>query len=187
MKSAQSRGFTLIEVATVVFIFSLIVIALYTVYTNYDKILAQQEIYIDTAGSIGASFNDIRSSVLQADHVVSSHTFSGTTLTSTTTSLVLELPSIDSSGNIVAASYDYVGYYMTGTKLERLSDINAASARTSSSRALSATLNTLSFTYDNVDPASVTNVTVDATTSETYRTKSTTAHLRETMYLRNKL
>lgn len=178
-------GFTLIEVSTVVFIFALIVLAIFTLYANYKDLLGTQGALIDTAGSASAVITDIQSSLLQADHVVASHSFSGTDYISTSTSLVLELPSRTSGGDIVAGSYDYVAYYASSTALYRVIEAAAESSRQSGTRSFSHTLKTISFTYDTGAFASVSKVTVDITTEEVVKQKSTTAHLNQQMYLRN--
>ncbi|KKW22811.1 MAG: hypothetical protein UY67_C0035G0016 [Candidatus Kaiserbacteria bacterium GW2011_GWA2_52_12] len=175
----------MIEVLTVVFIFSLIMLAIFTLYINYQNLLGTQEALIDTAGSASASITDIQNSVLQADHVVASYSFSGTDHTSTTTSLVLELPSRTSDGDIVAGSYDYIAYYASSTTLYRTVEAAVGSSRQSGTRSFSHTLNMLAFTYDSSSFASVSKITVDITTEKVVKQKSTTAHLNQDIYLRN--
>lgn len=179
------RAFTLVETLTVVFIFALIVLAIFTLYSNYENILGTQSALIDTAGSASAAVDDIQNSVLQADRVVASHSFAGTSYTSTTTSIVLEVPSITAAGDIVAGSHDYIIYYASSTALYRIVDAAAGSYRQSATRSLSHTLDTLAFTYNSSDFSMVSRVTVDITTEEVVKQKSSTAHLTQNMYLRN--
>ncbi len=181
----NSRGFSIVETVVVVFIFGLIVVVIYTVYSNYSGVIGTQEALMDTAGSLSATMVDIEKSVNQADKVVSTHTFSDTTVTSTSTSLVVEMPAVDASGNIVTNIYDYIGYYATGTKAVRVVDAAASSSRQTSSRSFSQTLSALKFTYDNSDLTLVTNITVDATTSTVVKQKTITSHLKQTDYMRN--
>lgn len=181
----RERGFTLIETLTVIFISSLIILAVFTLYANYENLLGTQSALIDTAGSASAVVTDIKSSVLQATHVVTSHSFSGTNYISTTTSLVLELPSRTSAGDIVAGSYDYIAYYASSTGLYRIVDAAVGSSRQSGTRSFSHTLKTLVFSYNDSIFASVSKVTIDITTEEVVKQKSTAAHLNQQMYLRN--
>jgi hypothetical protein len=122
---------------------------------------------------------------LQADAVPATHVFSGTTYTSSASVLVLEIPSIDSSGNAVANTYDYAAFYGTGTQLYRLLQTNAASTRTPGSKLLSSTVTALSFSYNDADFTKVSSVTVDLQTEAHVKQNVLSDHRSEEIRLRN--
>ncbi len=181
----MNRGFTLIESVITIGISVVALIALVNMFFVFNSIYGYQQAFIATAGSAGRALSALEASVLPAETVVASHSFSGTIYTSTTTTLVLSLPSVDGTGTIVSGAKDYVAFYASSTELFRLVLADARSTRQSGSTRLSATLDALSFTYDNADFTKVTNVIADVQTRAQYKQQTARAHVREQMYLRN--
>jgi prepilin-type N-terminal cleavage/methylation domain-containing protein len=180
-----SSGFTLLETVIVVAISSIAMLALVNLFFTFNSIYGYQQTFIATAGSASSSMNAFETYVTQADQVLAAHSFSGTTYTSTTTSLVLELPSVDSSGNTVTAAKDYVVLYASSTQLYVLVAADAQSTRTSGRKTLSGTLSSLTLTYSNANFTQVTNVSVDMLTRGTYKNQTIQSRLTEQLYLRN--
>lgn len=181
----MKRGFTLTETVITISLSVLALLALVNLFFIFNSIYGYQQAFIATAGSAGAAINSFEAAILPANHVLASHAFSGTTYSSGAMTLVLELPTIDNSGNIVYGAKDYIVFYASSTKLYRLVQADAQSARSSGLTQLSATLNSLSFTYDNVNFAQVTNVTADIQTQAQFKQQVVQSHLREKLYLRN--
>src|SRR4051812_1326355 len=86
------RGMSLIETFVVVGIAVMLIGALVNMYLNYNKFYERQQREVDVTQSARRLANRVHTSVLQADAVVSSHAFSGTTYTTSSSTLVLELP-----------------------------------------------------------------------------------------------
>ena len=181
----SKRGFTLVEVVIVIFLFTLVMLAVVDLFISFNTSYSKQVANIGTAQSAAAFMNEVQRDVLQANSVAASHLYSGTTYTSDASTLVLTLPSVDASGNVVATMYDYAIFYLTGSTTYRIMDVDASSARAPGSKKLSDVMSYLTFTYNNVTPSSATNVTVDATTSATVKTQTFQTHLTQQIYLRN--
>ena len=179
------RGFTLIEVLVLIVVSVVALLALVNLFLIFNSIYGYQQAFIATAGSAGKAMNALEASVLPADAVLASRTVGGTLYTSATTTLVLELPSVDGSGNLVTGAKDYIVFYTASTTLYRLVSANAQSARISGTTILSTTLSALSFTYDNTDFTKVTKVTTDIQTQKQFKTQILSSHLRGQWYLRN--
>lgn len=182
----MKRAFTLIETIVVVAISAAAFIAMANLFFIFNSIYGYQQAFMAAAGSSGASMNAFELSVLPAEQVLASHNFSGTTHSSGASTLVLELPSINGSGDILSGAKDYVAFYASSTKLYRLTEANAGSARVSSLTQLSSTLLSLGLTYDDIDFTKVTNVIVDIQTQATFKQRVVQSRLREQLYLRNK-
>lgn len=180
-----NTGFTLIEVLISIVIISFILIALFNIYTGYNTVMTIQQAHIDVNGSARTIVDEFKQTAMQADSVVASHAFSGTTYSSGTSAIVFELPSIDSSGNIISGTYDYIVLYATSTSAYKITDSGTGSARISGTRHLSDTLSTLSFTYSNASITQATSTDLDVITQTTVRTQTLQAHVHETARLRN--
>jgi hypothetical protein len=187
---AQKRnlgaGFTLIETVVLIGISAIALTAIVNLFIIFNSLYSYQHAFIKTAGSSGATLNALQAAVLPADAVLVLHTFSGMTLQSGTTTLVLELPTVNSAGAFVAGARDYVAFYASSTDLYRVVEANAQSVRVSGATLLSSTLDTLAFTYDSSDFAQVTRVTAAITTSGHFKEQSVSSELTESWYLRNR-
>lgn len=184
-EKTRSSGFTLVETFIVIGLSVGSLIALVNLFLIFNSVYGNQQAFLAAAGSASNAMNAFEASVLPAAQVLASHSFSGTTYSSDASTLVLELPAIDSSGNVIAGVEDYVVFYSSSAKLYRLLEAGAGSARTSGRTQLSTTLNSLSFTYDDTDFTKVKSVTADITTLAQFKQQPVQGHLNEQMYLRN--
>ncbi|MDD3531639.1 MAG: hypothetical protein PHV99_03570 [Candidatus Pacebacteria bacterium] len=180
-----TRGFTLIETFIVIAMSVVALAALANLFIMFNTSYGYQQAFIASAGSASSAMNALEASVLPADQVLASHSFNGTTYSSGAATLVLELPSIDSSGNVITGVYDYIVFYASATNLYRLTVIGTGSVRSAGLKLLSATLSSLSFTYDNADFTKVTSVTADLETQAQFKQQTVESHLAERLYLRN--
>ncbi len=182
----MKKGFTLIETMVTIAIFILVSLALGYFYVYYYKIFHTQQALISVAGSASLAANELQNAVLQADQILVSHNFSGTVYNTGQNILVLELPSIDGSGNIVSGKYDYLVFYATSTHLYKLVQANAQSSRPSGSRQLSDTVSTFTFTYNNGDLTQADKIDVDMNLQTVANRQTIPYHLHQTLYLRNR-
>lgn len=179
------RGFTLIEVLITIALSVILMLALEKLYVVYGRVIVSQKSTIEVALGGNSIMDAVRIAGLQAGHVVAAHSFSGTSYTSGTTTVLFELPSVDASGTIIGGAYDYIGIHASSTSAYRLTDAAPGSIRVSGSKRLTSVLGALSFAYDSQSFPSVTSIVVDATTTAVVREETTRAHLREQVYLRN--
>jgi type II secretory pathway component PulJ len=178
-------GFTLIEVTIVIALFIIILLALMQFFVSYNTRFALDQAQVATASSAGTAMASLAEDVRVADDIVATHTFSGTTYTTGTNVLVLELPSIDSTGTVITTTSDYIAYYLSNGMIYRVIAADAGSARHSGTKELSDSGNSLSFTYSNADPTLASSVVVDIVTSKVNRGETIQTHLTNTLHLRN--
>ena len=181
----MKQGFTLLEVLLSTFLFALILIALFDMFLGYKKIFDIQQAFVGVTGNARDLVGAVAKSARGADSIVSSHLFSGVTYASGTTTVVFELPSINSSGDIIPSTYDYVTVYALGSNVYQLTETGVGSARSAGSKQLTNVLQSIIFTYDSSIFANVKQVTVEITTATTTRLRAAQQHLREQIYLRN--
>jgi type II secretory pathway pseudopilin PulG len=187
MKKNQKnrKGFSFIEAIVSIAIFIFILLALVLVYDNYSKVYNYQEAVFNLAASARATANEMQNAALQADHIVASHSFSGTTYTTDQDTLVLEIPSIDSQGDIVSGKYDYVVFYITGSNLYKRLEADAASSRASVTRQLSENIESVAFTYNNADLSLASKITADIHMQKMTRRQTVSYELEQDIYIRN--
>jgi hypothetical protein len=181
----MSKGFTLLETVIVIGISAFIMLALVTFYLNFNAVLGTDGALVGVADGARATLGEAELLVLPAHRVLSSHIFSATTSSSNAGALVLEIPSIDSTGAVVAGRYDYALFYKSGTTAYRLLEVDAASSRLAGTKKLSARISSLTFSYNSADFALVTSVEIDVVASSTVKSRTVSTHLREKLYLRN--
>lgn len=180
------RGFSLIETMVVLGISVAALVALVNLFLMFNAIYGYQQAFIASAGSAGTTMNALEAAILPADQVLASHAFSGDAYTSSATTLVLELPSIDSSGALIVGAKDYVAFYASGASFFRRTEAAEGSMRVSGVKTLSTTVSSISFTYDSADFTKVTNITTDLKMQATFKQQTMQSHLSGQWYLRNR-
>ena len=183
----DSRGFTLVETFIVAVFAALMMVTLGLLIYTFNKTSGYELAASQSSGSASAILREVEALSLPADAVLQSHTFTTGTYTSSSTALVLEIPSVDSSGAIVSNAYDYAVFYVSSTTLYRRLEANASSVRGTGTKQLSTTVNALTFTYNNADFTQVNTVTVDVQTQSVVKQYNLTLtdHRKEQIVLRN--
>jgi type II secretory pathway pseudopilin PulG len=180
------RGFSTIELIIVIAISVILMLAVVEIYVTYSNSYLYQNAAINTSSSAAAFLNEFNDMSLQADAIVASRSVSGTTYTTGSTTVVFEIPAINSSGDIISNSFDYAILYASSTGAYRLLDVNGSSARVAGTKKFSDFVNNLTFTYDNASPTAASSVTADITTKSIVKQETFTSHLKQQVYLRNK-
>ena len=184
-KGATSDGITFAEAIISVTILIIILLALVYLYSNFTKVYNYQQAVMNLSGSARAAANELQSTALQADKIVASHNFSGTTYSSDQDTLVLEIPSVDNQGNIVDDKYDYAVFYLTGRNLYKLIQSDAASSRPSGLQQLCDSVETITFVYNNADLSLANKIDTDIEMQTMTRRQTVLYNLSQDIYLRN--
>ena len=179
------RAFTLIEMMIVIAVGTAMLLILGVLIFNFNKTAIYQQTLSQSSGSASALMREIKSLTLPATFVLQTHTFSSATHTSSSTALVLEIPSINSSGTVIANTYDYAAFYVVGTKAYRLLEPDALSARASGTKLLSSTISALTFTYNNASFPAISAITADVQTQASTTQEILTDRRTEQIRLRN--
>lgn len=181
-----SRGVTLVELMIVLAIFSVLMIVLVNFFVGYSNLSSYVQTTVDASESTGLFIAAASSAARQANKVLASYSFSGTPYASGATTMVLELPSVDSSGNTISGRYDYMAFYLSGTDIYWHSLADASSSRKSFTRKIGTSVQTLAFTYDSGDFSAVTKVNIDVRVQKQTNGQTIQSSLHQVVYLRNK-
>lgn len=130
----SEAGFTLAEamIASVIgmIIVGMVMILYIGVQNSMTAGLALAEINSDAGLAMDRIVRDVR----WATQLETSRTIGGTTYITGDNRIVIKVPSIDASGDIITSTYDYIVYALDSsntTRLRRLVDPNASSSRSS--------------------------------------------------------
>lgn len=181
----KRHAFTLIETLIVIALGVSIMITFGLLIYNFNISVTYEQAFIQSSGSANAVLRGVELLVLPADAVLQMHEFSDGTATSSLTTLVLEIPSIDNSGNVLVNTYDYAKFYSIGTNVYLHLEANSLSSRISGTKQLGSDVNALTFTYNSSDFTQVNVVTVDVQTRTTVKQEIISDHLLEQIRLRN--
>jgi len=182
----KSWGFTLIEILVAIGIAGILLSALIWLFIAYNNYLNYLQTSMDVPQSAESVIDTATRAIRESDQILSSRSFSGTNYTSNANSLVLRLPSVDSSRNILAGKYDYIVFYKSGTEVYSLTEADASSVRVSSLKKLSDTAESLIFTYDNADVTIAQKVDINIQNSKQVKNQIIQSNLHQQVYFRNK-
>lgn len=184
----RRRGVSLMETIIVIGIMSVLMLVVTQIFLlNYEIVDKQSGRAANETGAILAA-KTISQMTRGASAVEASHVFSGTTRTSSSTTLVLKMPSIDSSGNVLAATFDYVAIYRHTTNTDELHvaiDAATGSYRQDGSRRLTANNQTLTFFYNDPTLTETDRVSAYVVNSQTKRGTTLTTRGWTSIFLRN--
>lgn len=178
-------GFTLIEVTLTLGLLIIILVGFLSLYEGYDRVYASEQALVAIAGSARSAVGEFQTLAMQAVRVVPTIEINGTTYTTDQSTLILELPAINSSGDVIAGTFDYAVIYSSGTKAYRLMSANANSARNSGLKQLSDTVLSLTFTTTAATASEKPKAEIHIHTQTKAGRSTHTYQLRQQAYLRN--
>lgn len=184
-KWKNKRGFSIIELIFVSAILIFVLGAFAVLYANFSKFYNRQQAEIEMGNSARETAKELQSAVLQASQIVSSHDFSGTAYSTDADTVVLKIPSIDGSGDIVSGNFDYIVFYLTGKNLYRLVEADATSIRSSGRNQISDAVSGLVYTYNNPNLELASKIDVSLQMQTIAGGQTIFYNLNQEIYLRN--
>jgi prepilin-type N-terminal cleavage/methylation domain-containing protein len=151
LHNSQRRGFTIIEVVITIAAFAVLMLVILTLFDWQGGNYRQQVAIIRSTSASRSSMQALEPLLLQSHRILSSYTVNGTLYTTDSDTIVLQLPSYDSSNNNIVNTWDYAAVYTSGSELWITVEANAASERDTSTKRVTNLLNTFSVTYSNAD------------------------------------
>lgn len=182
----REAGITLVELLISLAIFAILLLFLANFFVGYDDSFGYLQATTSVSQGTGLFINAVSNAVRQADQIIASRSFAGTTYTTNATTLVLELPSIDGSSTVISGLHDYMVFYLSSGNIYWRIESDASSSRGSSYQRLSSDVTSLSFVYNNADVTAATKVDVSVTTQKQVKGKTFQSSLTQQVYLRNK-
>jgi prepilin-type N-terminal cleavage/methylation domain-containing protein len=180
-----NSGFTIVEMLIVIFIGTLLLLGLFSLYDWHSRMYNYQQGLIRVSESARNSTQAISENTSQAYRVLASQTVNGTLYASGANTLVLQMPSIDAGSNVLPGKWDYIVFYVSGNDLFQVTAKDALSSRVAGTRKLSDVLHSIEFTFNSNDFTLVNRVSVNLQTRTQVRDQLISQQLQQNIYLKN--
>lgn len=181
------HGFTLLETVIYFTLGALIMIVITQVFVSQTRFGERQTRQSDITRSATSGIEILKIHIQSAKTVVASRTFGGILYTSSSDSLILELPTIDSSGNLISGSSDYVVFFrdpLNTALLKITTEAAVGSARSSNTKIVSAFVNSVEFHYNksNIIDADAIDAALNTSLASSSKTFRATGRARIKLY-----
>ena len=137
----KNKGSTLIEFQVTVLIATIILLAALSLYISLWRYFGIGNTYLDVYLNSRLAVERLARDIRWTAQVMPSY---GSYATSDN-SVVLKIPSIDSSGNVIAGHYDYASYSLQGSDLKRVVQVDSLSSRQNEDRTVARYCSSLVF------------------------------------------
>lgn len=145
----MDKGFSLMEVLIATSVSVVVGVLLLVIIVNSAGVSYKQSSKFQE----GTTTNDIQASIVEniksSSAVLASYTSGGTTYTSGAVQLILKIPTIDSSNNIISNAFDYFVYFLDSGKLRFKTFPDVSSARKAQDQIFSTLVDSLTLQYFN--------------------------------------
>lgn len=189
----RDSAFSLTELLVVIAILTIVSGILVGIFIGGFRIFNQQSAAIETQSQAKLVTSTITRDVQQANKVIQSRTFGFYLFTSSSDTLILELPSIDNSQNIIQGKFDYEVFYLDPANPQKLKlkrEVALESSRRSETKTIANLIENLTFVYKKgsieVLPSDSEIITIKVTNSRTSYGKLYSTSLTGQAKLRNK-
>lgn len=176
------------EGMSVIGVMAIILVMVSEIFTvSYDIFIKQSARTDNETGAVLAA-RAISEAARGAEAVEASRVINGTTYTTSGDVMVLRLPTIDASNNVVAASYDYMAVYRHSAQTTKIfSDIDAAagSKRVDGQKLITAYNTAMTFRYNDPDVTNADRVQLYLVNSQTKRQTVLTTKAWTSIFMRN--
>ena len=168
--ACRQAGLSLIEVIIVMGVVVIIGSLLMVIMVNSTTLFTKQSAKLEEGLNINDTLAQVRSNIKDASSIAPSYTSGGTTYTSGLTQLVIKLPSIDSSNNIILNAFDSYVFFLYSNQMRMKTFPSPQSTRKVQDQIFSNTVDSLKFQYFNsgippmeVSPATAVKVRITLT------------------------
>ncbi len=182
----RARGVTTLELAVSMAVGAMIFTILGAIFIAQGRYFAIEDAIAETQYNAFQILDTAGLYALSASGVIGSRTINGTAYSTGTSTVVLELPSIDASGTILINTYDYVALGIDPSDPSRfVVDIDAGtnSDRVDTTRTPGALVDKLIFRYNTVDTTQATAIELYVRTRKDARGQTILTPLGKIYYL----
>ncbi|KPJ86145.1 hypothetical protein AMJ57_00010 [Parcubacteria bacterium SG8_24] len=184
-----ARAVSLIETLVVIGVVAIIMLLFSQVFASSTDLYAKLTARNDNETSAILASRVISEMARGASQVLETKTINGTAYASSDDQLVLEMPAINSSWEIIDGSYDYIAFYRDGTEPEKIfSDTEAAtgSYRITGQKLVADNNIQIAFRYNNADITDASRVSVYMVNQQVTRGATVTTRAWTSIFLRNR-
>jgi prepilin-type N-terminal cleavage/methylation domain-containing protein len=181
----SGKGFTLIEMTIVIVLLGVIMAAVTTLYISDITDSEDETRRIELAQSLTIATDNLTDDIKNASAIEATYS----TYTTGAQTVVLDLPAVDSSGNLLFSGnnfvVDRVVYSYSGGILTKTVVPGTGSARTAVTRQVLSKITSLSFTYPSSPATGNSQMSYAITVSDSFKKRVETLSGYNTVVLRN--
>jgi len=144
--SGSRSGFTLVELLLSLGVASILLAVIMSMSVSSQQLFALGSVFSDIHAEVRISMDYMKRDIMGATRMMNS--YGGYTTTSS--SIILEIPSVDVNGNVIDINndFDYITYALNSgdpTQLDRIIDASASSSRADETQIFARNVDTLLF------------------------------------------
>lgn len=148
-KVKSAKGFTLVEVLIVVGIVTVVSTLLVVIIANTAGLFYNQSAKVGQGLNANDALVKFRQTIKESNSIASQYPVSNPTYVTSNTQVILKVPSLDSSGDIIAATFDYFVFLKDQDKFRLKIFPDVQSFRFSQDQILSSNVENALFEYYN--------------------------------------
>lgn len=189
IRTRNDNGVTFIETIVAIFVLVLLTLAIGEMTIATIRLTSRQSELSETQRAAGIGIEPIREAAEGANTILATQTINGTLYTTSSSTVVFDIPAIDASGNLVSGSHDYVAFTRSAvdnTVLVRATQAAAGSVRISRTDTITPFVSALHFRYNTSTPVDATTVEVFLETSRTVQGATERTPIGALIRLQNK-
>ena len=181
-----SRGLTLLETVVAIAIASIILMIMGDIFIAQGRFFDIQQAVSETQIHAFRALDTAGPFLASADSILASRTINSQAYVTGTNTLIVRMPSIDDTGDVVAGSYDYLALGLNpANPTQFMYDLQSAAgtARVSGKFVKALFVDKLIFRYNTVSPTSASVIDLYIRTSKTVRGRTIQTPLGRVYYL----
>jgi prepilin-type N-terminal cleavage/methylation domain-containing protein len=182
----NEKGFTIIEVVIVIAISLVLLIGLLNLFEWHQKVYVLEEATVRTTSDARNTMLSMSEYIAQSSNVLPSHSFNSILYTTSGNTVVLEVPSVNSSDNVIPFTFDYVAFYLQNGSVYQIVEVGTGSVRPAGTKRLAENVQTFTLTYNSGTPSQSSTVNIDLRTLIPTRNGNVDTRVTDTIFLRNK-
>ncbi len=143
----MKHGLTLVEVLIAMAIATIVGLLLFVIIVNSAGLFYTQSSKLSQGVGINDALQKVKEAIRSSSSVAPSYQDGPATYTSSSTQLILKIPSIDTSGNVIGETFDYYVFFQDQNFFTFKSFPASQSSRKASDQILSSNVDSLTFRY----------------------------------------
>jgi type II secretory pathway pseudopilin PulG len=185
-KAGAEKGMSILESVVVVGLVALLSAVLMDIFIAHGRIFNLSSANSDFGLQAAEAMEAVGKNIRVADKTLAARTINSENFTAASDTLIVEIPSVDSSGQVISGKYDYAAVYFSGGKIFLSQQADTASSRPTSKRSLSDSVSSLRFICDNSNYDNVGSVLVQIVLSKNISGKTQTYTINKNFVLENR-
>lgn len=148
----MKKGTTIIEILVAISIFVVAFVIIGALFVSHTKLFKMQESVVSLKLYKSLFAKNFRETAEAAKSISATYSFGGIPYTSSSSTVIFQVPSIDATDEIIPGAYDYVVFYHEGENLFMQTAPSLSSQRKNLKQKIGDSLENMIFRYNSTSP-----------------------------------